>query len=231
MMSMTLRFPLHIAAVALMAIGLAGCGKSYRYKLTVAINTPAGVKRASSIGEVQFWSVLIPARGVGHKLRGQALYLDLGKGAKPLIALLTNRLHSNYGWTRDAGPGTQQMCSLYGLVPSADLIDTVANIARQRGPRKITPDQLPDLVTFADVNNPNTVIEINPNDLQGTLGPGVSWNEITLEATDEPVTTGIKSKLPWLPSYRDRMLDGDRTYHKRTLANTLSTADFDQSDN
>jgi hypothetical protein len=123
------------------------------------------------------------------------------------------------------------MCSLYGIVPSADLIETVASISRQRGPRKITPYQLPDLVTFADVNDPKTVIEVDPNDLQAALSQNVSWSEITLEATDEPITTGIKSRLPWLPAYSDRMLDGDPTYHKHTLANTLSTADFDQSEN
>jgi hypothetical protein len=61
------------------------------------------------------------------------------------------------------------------------------------------------------------------------LGPGVAWNEITLESTDEPITTDIKAKLPWIPAYRDRMLDGDHYHDKNTVANKLSTADFDQS--
>ena len=102
---------LRLAAVVLIGVCLAGCGKSesYRYKLTLAVNTPDGIKRGSSVVEVQFWDVSIPARGTMHKLRGQALYLDLGSGARPLIALLTSQLHPKYGndlrWSRDAGPG------------------------------------------------------------------------------------------------------------------------------
>jgi hypothetical protein len=88
---------------------------------------------------------------------------------------------------------------------------------------------LPDLVTFADINDSKTVLTVDPNDLQATLGPNITWNEITLESTDEQVTTGIKAKLPWLPAYYNGMLDGARYRDKNTLANSLSTADFDQS--
>ena len=72
------------------------------------------------------------------------------------------------------------------------------------------------------------MLSVNPNDLQATLGSAVSWNEITLESTDEPITTGLEKKLPWLPAYYSGMLDGERYSAKKTLANTLSAADFQQ---
>lgn len=218
---------LRFAVVLAMALVLSGCAKSYRYKLTIAVNTPEGIKRGSSVGEVSFWSVWIPASGIAHQLHGQALYLDLGPGKRPLIALVTNRLRSYYGWTHDAGPNPELMSSLYGIAPSHDLMETVVRITRQRGPHKITPDQAPDLVTFDDVNDPRSVIQINPDDLQATLGPNITWNETTLEVTDDPVSEGIEQKLPWMPYYACTMLDGDQTYRGKTLANTLSTADFE----
>jgi hypothetical protein len=104
----------------------------------------------------------------------------------------------------------------------------VSRLAHMRGPHRITPSDLPDLVTFADINDPETVIEVDPNNLQATLGPGVSWNEITLEFTDEPTTTGIEAKLPWLSAHYRGMLDGRHYHDKKTLANTLSAADFHQ---
>jgi hypothetical protein len=216
-----------------MALALTACGRSesYRYKLTLAVNTPDGVKRGSSVVEVLFQDVSIPERGTMHKLRGQALYLDLGPGARPLIALLTSKLHPKYGkdirWSPDGGPTLRLMSSIYGIPPSGD----VPRIASLRGAHKITPDDLPDLVTFADINDPNSVIEVVPNDLQAALGPGVSWNEITLESTDEPITTGIKATLRWIPAYHNRMLDGDilQRGRKNTLANKFGTFDFDQS--
>lgn len=219
-----------------MALALAACGRSetYRYKLTLAVHTPEGVKRGRSIAEVLFFDVSIPERGTMHRLRGEALYLDLGAGRRPLIALLTSQLRPKYGkdlrWSRDGGPIFSFLTRLYGETPSSDFMDDVARIARKRGPRAISPNDLPDLVTFEDVNDPNTVRTVDPNDLQATLGPNVTWNEITLESTDEPVTKEIALKLPWIPYYWCGMLDGERYSNGRTVANTLSTADFDWSD-
>ena len=42
------------------------------------------------------------------------------------------------------------------------------------------------------------------NDLEATPGAGISWNEITLEITNERITKGIELKLPWTPAYRGR---------------------------
>jgi hypothetical protein len=219
----------------------AGCGRTeaYRYKLTLVVDTPEGVERASSVVEVLFYDVSFPERGTMHKLRGGALYLELGPGVRPLIALLTSRRQpkhtKNYiafqkamRWSLDAGPGDNILAELYGP-RSAGLMDDVARIAHLRGPRRINPDDLPDLVTFADVNDPKTVIEVDRNNLQTTLGANIAWHEITLESTDKPVTTGIEMKLPWLPAYHAKMLDGDTLHYygaKKTLANTYSTADF-----
>ena len=110
-------------------------------------------------------------------------------------------------------------------------MDDVPRIAKMRGPRKISPAQLPDLVTFAEVNDPKSVIEVDPNDLQAALGVNITWNEITLESTDEAVTTGIAEKLPWLSAYfnRNLRLDGSDLGTEKDLANTLSWPDFDQS--
>lgn len=230
----------YYAVVAAMILGLVGCSgtASYRYKLTLAVNTPEGVKRASTIVEVLFRDVLIPARGTMHTLRGEALYLDLGPGARPLIALLTSQLHPKYGaeirWTRDWGPSANLFQQLYGLKPPTDkVIEYVSSLAGMRGAHSITPNDLPDLVTFADTKDPKSVIEVDPNDLQATLGPNISWNDITLEVTDEPISHGIERKLPWIREYfqKNLMLDGsDMGSYKHDLANILSWPDFDQSD-
>ncbi|TPQ31359.1 hypothetical protein C2U70_24225 [Bradyrhizobium guangdongense] len=223
--------------MGLLALLVANCdskAESYRYKLSLAVDTPAGVKRASSVVEVTYFAVSVPDRGVMYRLHGEAVYLDLQPGARPLVALLTRKFHrpahiSDIGWTLDAGPGMALLFKLYGISQSGKLLDDVQQVARLRGPRALALDYLPNLVTFGDVNDPKTVIEVDPNDLQATLGPNVVWREITLESTDEPVTTGIKTKLPWLQQYHGRMLDGDTISHvgaRKTFANSLSTADF-----
>lgn len=224
------------AVVLAMTLELSGCGRaeSYRYKLTLTVSTPEGIKRGSSVVEISFWEVSVPAKGIMHKMRGDALYLDLGPSARPLVALLTRQSRSgsrdDRNWSLDGGPGIPYISRLYGIVPSTNVMDTIAQIARMRGPRQIASNELPDLVTFANVNDPKTVLEVNPNDLQAVLGPHVRWDEITLEITDEPVTGGIQFRLPWLPAYSGKTLDGEPYQYKNTLANRLSTANFHEGD-
>lgn len=222
-----------IFAIAVSVVGLGGRTESYKYKLTLAVDTPAGEKRASSVVEVTFYEVSVPGRGIMHRLRGEAVYLDLGPGAKPLIALLTQKLHpprkiSEIRWTRDAGPGLDLLAKLNGQPLSDRYIDDVPRIAQMRKPQPLSPGELPNLVTFADTNDPASVIEVDPNNLSATLGPNIAWREIILESTDEPVTASIGAKLPWLAQYYGTMLDGQkaRNLAKRTLPNSLNTADF-----
>jgi len=230
-------FSLRLVVAVVLTLGLAGCGKtgSYRYKLTLAVNTPDGIKRGSSVVEALFQEVKIPERGVMHKIRGEALYLDLGPGRRPLIALLTSQLHPKdrrtRSWSRDAGPDDNLLSRLYDVKLSKGLLEYVSQIARMRGASTISLADLPDLVTFADVNDPRSVIEVDPGNLQEALGANISWNEITLESTDEPVTKGIEQKLTWLPGYfqKNLRLDGSKYGDKRELANVLSWFDFDQS--
>jgi hypothetical protein len=222
-------------AVVVAVLSLTGCStraESYRYKLTLAVNTPGGVARASSVVEVLFRAVAVPARGVMHQIRGEALYLDLGLGRRPLIALLTKQIHPNakdVRWSRDGGPNTTLLARRYDAEVSDDLLDRIAIVSRLRGAREVGPADLPDLATFSDVSDPSSVMEVDPSDLQATLGPNISWNQITLEVTDEPISRGIERKLPWLPAYRSKMLDGAPYQNKNTLANTLSTAAFTQT--
>jgi len=239
---------LKLVVVALMTIGLVGCGRSesYRYKLTLAVDTPDGGKRGSSVVEVEFYDVSFPERGTMHKLHGEALYLDLGPGKRPLIALLTRQIRvepmrrgeyeyqyaERQRWTREVGPSLIWLYRLYDLPTSEDdALARALRISRMRGAREIVPTDLPDLVTFADVNDPKTVIEVDPNDLQATLGPGVSWSKVTLESTDEPVTKGIELKLPWLPRYHEKnwALNGIELGiygPDRPLSNVLRWTDF-----
>jgi hypothetical protein len=153
---------MRLAIMALMAVCLAGCGRSqsYRYKLTLAVNTPDGVKRGSSVAEMQYFEFSIPERGTSYKLNGEAIYLDLGPGRRPLIALLTSGLHRKYGkdqsWVADGGPTEQLLSQLYGVTysPPMTLLGFVSQIARMRGAHEIATNDLPDLVTFADIYVP-----------------------------------------------------------------------------
>lgn len=218
-------------AIALSLL-LAACGEraAYRYKLTLSVDTSDGVRTASTVAEVLVYAVSIPDHGAMHKLTAEALYLDLGEGRRPLIALLTSFLNGNKPhWSRDGGPNTDFELGLYGQsTPHGETaFDQISRLSKFRGPKAIEPEDLPDLVTFADTADPKSVIAVDPNDLTATLGPNIKWRAITLEATDEPITRSIADKLPWLKNMSS-LLDGTEynVVANKALSNKIGTDSF-----
>jgi hypothetical protein len=61
-------------------------------------------------------------------------------------------------------------------------------------------EYLPALVRFGDRNNPTSVALVDPANPAASVGPGVALERAIIEITDDPVTTGIEAKLPWLAS-------------------------------
>jgi len=85
------------------------------------------------------------------------------------------------------------------------------------------------MVTFGDLADPTSVAEVDPDYLAATFGEGVKLKRVTVELTDDPVTTGIEARLGWLPGYYDKMLDGraiNTINAENRLANDLSQGDF-----
>ena len=58
------------------------------------------------------------------------------------------------------------------------------------------------LVTFADRDDPTSVARVDPDDLAASFGEGVKLRRITVQLTDDPVTSGIEERLGWLTEHR-----------------------------
>ena len=62
------------------------------------------------------------------------------------------------------------------------------------------------LVTFDDVSKPESVVEVDPEDLAAVFGEGVRLQAVTLEITEEEVTEGrvegrVEGVSGWMPDY------------------------------
>lgn len=241
------------ASVFCAVLLLSGCGgrsASYRYKLTLSLNTPDGVKTGYNVVELDYFDVSIPARGTMHNTHGQGIYIDLGPKRRPLIALLMRVPKADDPWPcgdcwQEDAP-TVVIGSACPAASSANALPYIEQIARlgRQCDRPIPlalppiPTKLPDLVTFTNVNDPQSILLVNPDNLEATLGPGVSWRSITIQTTDEPLTTGIEKHLPWVwqdqknvsPSVWEhhdiimRLDNLNASIHSR--GNVIGTADF-----
>ncbi len=95
------------------------------------------------VGEIRLYDVSIPARGMGPETNNEAIYLDLGPGHRPLIALHGEALRfgapdgPSRPW-HDAGSETDLLLSLYGEKRrGADQVDQISVFTKLRGPRAL----------------------------------------------------------------------------------------------
>jgi hypothetical protein len=226
------------ALAAILATLCAGCSwfddtPSYRYRLTVEVDTPEGLKTGSSVIEVDTRTVRpgsSPASvGVSLRARGEAVVVDLPDG-RTLFALLQSSEDSQWAARvmlvlapKSREPFVEQfdnMMELYGKGPIAlpRMWPAVGHLPRRSA--------YPMLVIFGDLDDPASVEEVDPDNLAAHFGEGVALRRITVEMTDDPVTSGIEKRLGWLPHFYDKMLDGQRLNNSRALANNLSQGSF-----
>lgn len=191
---------------------LSACGQkqeTLRYRLTVEVETPEGVKAGSSVVEVRVretgedsWAP-VEARGVRADLRGEAVAIDL-PGGRTLFALLRtkNRVDAAKWWPFSV-VSTEPFDGEYAGIRRAQ------QMKREMASGILPIEDGPMFVTFQAINDPTSVQSVDPTDLASSLGSGVNLKQIMIEITDEEVTDGIEQRLVWLDTYKDRWFNGD----------------------
>lgn len=219
-----------VAGVLCLMAGTGGCNSEtfgtmyppYRYRLTVEVETPQGVRSGSSVIEVQWnvggtiWST---QRSAGFRVKGEAVAVDLPDG-QTLFALL--RSTGSVDWPAYAMRGHMKD------IKTAKGADR----ARHPVPRSVDVgsdiiDNYPMLVRFRDIADPKSVEKVDPDALDKSFGKGVKLRQITVQLTDDPVTRGIGKRLTSIGVLRNRSLDNEfEMTTNPTLAQELGSNDF-----
>lgn len=210
---------------------------TWRYKTTIVVETPEGLKSGSAVRKVSnarlglFHLLPIPA-GNPASVIGEAVVVDLGSRGKLFGLLKGYHLGDNYGhsivysvFRTSVGGSTKEGIRYYRSLKNAKAV--------------LEPKFYPVLVTFTDINDPKTVksvMEIKWGDdkisgdhFEELFGKGVKLKEIIIETTDEPVTWEIKQVLPWLSvrSKQGGYIGGDiNDIHKDPSGTNVRARDF-----
>lgn len=178
----------------LAAISLSACGpdEKYRYKMVVEVETPEGIVTGHAVREVHYYEGGGFMFGEGRpqiRLTGEAVAIDLPRG-RTLFALLMGR----DGYEDYADNGI-----------SAILRVMDRDVGPKGGPHELWPmvpvirepitDPISALVTFRDMRDSRSIELVDPDDLAKSFGPGYRLKSITIEVTDEPVTSAIGKRL------------------------------------
>lgn len=214
-----MKWPVWIAAVLGAALVLSGCSlfdetPTYRYKLTVEVNTPEGVKSGSSVIEVDTHIAsenAFPTPGLlSFKVRGEAVAVDLPNG-QTVFALL--RSETDVEWAARVVPHVAPKVGGDGAERIKAQLTAIRSMEGFREVPRIWPkvawieerSGYPMMVTFGDLDDPTSVEEVDPDDLSSSFGEGYALKRITVQVTDDPVTTGIEKRLGWV----EKMLNHD----------------------
>lgn len=194
-------------------------GNSYRFRMTVEVETPQGIRVGSSVYEVTAHKSLAltsEERQGGGGLRGEAVTIDLPGG--PLFVTLKMRVAGE-----DLGEA-----ATFALAPETKRGNVDAYVAAVRGlagmsgraKAELSREGWPIMVRFGDIADPASVVEVDPQ------APGV--RRIIVETTSDDVTTGIAKRLGWLATHIGSLVrrSRGRSINEMAAAEILTVRDF-----
>ena len=228
---MARRGVLRVLAIASFA-AVAGCGLignsiSYRYRLTVEVETPEGLKTGSSVIEVTETDQNgINGSHLDIKVKGEAVAVDL-PGGQVLFALLDKASSAAVDAVEEQlGPVPNDENAWRNQIRQVKDQTAIFELPSSITVRGKDVATYPTLVRFRDLSDPRSVEKVLPTNLASSFGPGVRLKRITIQVTDDDVTEGIEKRLGWLPNYYNKMLDGSRINNGRLIANSIDSGSF-----
>ena len=217
-----------VVLVGVMSMALTACAGNgdkaptgtWRYKMTVTIETPEGDKVGSAVREVvssSGWKIVPEACDPCSSLKkGEAVVVDLGQRGL-VFGLLTGPKigadHAQY--------------LLFQFFPDR----------KPNGVITLEPEWYPQFVFFKNLNDPKTVENLLDYKSCGTrelcleasrfeevFGVGVKLKSVTIEMTEENMAWKIDQILFWLKNVKMSYLNGKHTARGAPLG--LSGVDF-----
>jgi len=192
---------------------------THRYRLTIEVETPAGVRSSSSVIEVsiQEKATWVPQTGgVLTSVRGEAVFVDLGNGRHVIATLGFGPVgtEDKIGWL-----ATETLGPTHASAEARTNGKLWREASSWRGRADLSPANIPTLVTFSDLNDPKTARVVRLDDFEQMFGEGIRFKRAFVEMVPmgtwpfnalgwpsalvgEPVTRGIEKRLPWLPHPR-----------------------------
>ncbi|OCC24852.1 hypothetical protein MB02_05165 [Croceicoccus estronivorus] len=173
------------AAMLLGGCGLSTTRASYRFRMTVVTWSAngSGVLRVNASKSI---ALTVHEHAGGAGLTGQAVVIDLPTG--PVFALLT----IGDGKPLLATQVTRALAPGVNTLDASDFLETVDRLESGSGAAKaeLPRADWPMMVRFRDLNDSTTVELVDP----ATIGV----RRIVVQTTRDDVTTGLRTRLPWL---------------------------------
>ncbi len=186
---------------------------TFRYKLTAEVMTPDGLKTGSSVIEVSYhdFSSLSGVPNLIMSARGEAVLVPLDE--KRLFVVTLTSAESGRGQTNNGsydlpaelvkGPLDLYALPLKVLNVSwirhdeRKLVEQIAVSRRERQRLAVPFANLPTLVVFNRIADPDSIVVVQPDELDKTLGSGFALQNVWLELSEDLPTNTQMKMFPW----------------------------------
>jgi hypothetical protein len=216
-----------VVCAALYGVGLWLWPASYpsytiRYRLTLDVNVEGTHHIGSGVVEAIFQTRprFPPESGdTSAYLKGYAITVDLGE--RGLLIAVDGESHTRRA--EFVGGGVIYGSTGYLRLPFAIWRNSRSTqfgseteyfaAPENRTPIALNLLMLPLLVRFRDLNDRNSLEEVDPEHLDATFGPGVSLESATFQIVDDPVSPMPANWPEWLKTidpYKDRVVTWQR---------------------
>lgn len=198
-------FALVLSCVAAPAGALGFTFFTYRYRLIVEIEVDGQIKTDSSVVQMRWISQpagLAGGRPWAASVTGQAPLVDLGKHGAMAAAL---------AGASDGVPIPFEFLALHAFdvfpkkprtFPPTE--DGLRAVYKKRGKVALRADNLPMFVWLPDPAMPDTAVPLLPDEFSSKIAPGVRFRAAWLEVTNDPISTELAARLPWLPELYEK---------------------------
>jgi hypothetical protein len=209
-----------VAIAIMLGYALLERPSTYRYRITVEVETPEGLRVGSVVRELVYRKaprLSLESKSFTLRQRGEAVAVDL-PGAQTLFSLLDVNAADTVIAALGGGDRRRPVKGLLDQGGSGEYPDR-ATLRKWRL-------ELPRLVRFRDPANPKSVEPVDPYNLAESFGRGTKLRRIVVQLTDEPMNGGLEKRLPWLSKHRTISLAGNRFSKSSELADNLFTGAF-----
>lgn len=164
-----------------------------RYRLSLSMDVDGVIQTGSGVMEIPYSFApdifaSLPGSHFYGGMRGYAITVDLGaRGPLFVVNALPSLADTATG--KPLFPNAADLSQLPLVAFKISAASEIRNLQHSNKSTDISPQRLPMIVRFVDINNCSSIEEVNPVDLAATLGPGVSIKRVTLTITQDPISS------------------------------------------
>jgi hypothetical protein len=212
-----------IGALLLGGCGYIAGGPEVRYRITVEVDTPDGLRAGSSVWSFQLRPDIL-TQSYTSKFRGESVAVEI-PGGGTLFAVLGHPTKSGTISSDEAQLLPETVLRRTGITSTYEnqvlgdrskTLEFISKLTTEAIALDCGDDvrrECPLLVYFRDPHDPSSVQSVEPDELGKVFGPGVSLRRITLQITRDAVAREIGKRLPWLVKYQRSNLSLDGVRH------------------